>query len=244
MPESILKNSVETRATASRFKISEHQLSLGLLALLLLAAVGYGIWLAVSPFLPKDPSREPGISRLQEGVKLFETGQWPKAIDAYHEMLVSDPDNGFATELLAVACERRWRQNWAEVSRLGRSTGNTNAARRFLEAEEEYFLMAKDNFEKLLEHARYRNRAYERLASIYGFRFSMNKNSEDADRAIGFLEEMIDNAMTTSDGIRRNHDLMLLSDHRSFSRVVQEENRIFTHNEYEHEVYRGRPPIP
>jgi tetratricopeptide (TPR) repeat protein len=239
-----LKNSAETSLKPSRFAISEHQLSLGLLALVLLAGAGYGIWLAIAPFLPKTAKQEAGVSRMRESLKLFEAGKWTKAIDIYHEMLVNDPDNGLALTLLSVAAERKWRQNWREIDRLGSTTGSNRATAGLMEAEEDYFKMAQSHFERLLDHARYQSRAYESLAAIHSFRFSKKGNESDADKAIVLLKEMLDKELYTKDGIDRNRDLMLLKGDRRFSSLVRREKRNSNFYQFEFEYPRSRGLTP
>jgi tetratricopeptide (TPR) repeat protein len=223
-----LKNSAENKAGFSLFSINEHRLSIGLLVLLLLAGAGYGIWLAVSPLLPESASTEKNVSRNQIGDIHYGDNEWTEAIKVYREILDDDPENGLVILKIAAVLEKQLAEKWAQYDGLAIEPENdpTDAAKAILAEEATVFQSAVDGWNKLLDNARYRHRAMERVACLHSLRFKKLNDDAMADQAIALLEDMLSKGLTTSQGLLRTRSLTPLRDHRQFSRLVREERRI------------------
>ncbi len=226
MRRNTLKNSVETKAGFGLSSIDEHRLSLGLLAMLLLAGVGYGIWIAVSPLLPFIAAKENPGSRNRNGDSHLGKSEWPEAISIYRKILEDDPDNGYVILKIAVANDNQLTEKWEEYEKLASNTVDSKKVNLVLDQENQLFQSAFESWSGLLDNARYRRRAFERLACLHSLRSKKLNHPEDADKAIAMLDEMLKRGCTTYRGMNQTQDLTPLRDHRQFSRLVREETRI------------------
>lgn len=223
-----MKNSAENKAGFSLFSINEHRLSIGLLVLLVLAGAGYGIWLAVSPLLIQVASAETTVSRNQIGDVHYGDSEWPEALKVYREILDDDPDNGLVILKIAAVIDNQLAEKWAqhESLEIEPDTEPTAAAKAILSEEATLFKSAVDGWNELLDNARYRQRAMERVACLHSLRFKKLNDDAMADQAIALLDEMFSKGYTTNQGLLRTRSLVPLRDHRQFSRLVREERRI------------------
>ena len=225
-----MKNSAESKSGFSLFSIDEHRLSVGLLVLLLLSASGYGIWVAMAPFLPSTARVESKTPRKEIANAHFASKEWSDAIQILQEMLEDDPDNGFAIQRLALARERQAVDKWNQFKELGATTGNSNAGNEILAEESVFFEAAIARWSDLLDNARYERTAYERLASIHARRAKSLGDPEDIEKAIEVLDAMFKNGHTTSRGIGPMRSFVALKDHSEFNRLKLDERRNFELN--------------
>ena len=82
-----MKSSAETKSGFKLPSIDEHRLSVGLLALIVLTAAGYGIWLAIASFLPQSVAGKGKESRREIADSHFRSRDWSKSVELYREML-------------------------------------------------------------------------------------------------------------------------------------------------------------
>ncbi len=223
-----MKNSAENNAGFSLFSINEHRLSIGLLVLLLLAGAGYGIWLALSPLFPAIASAATTVSRNKIGDVHYGDSEWPEAITVYREILEDDPDNGLVILKVAAALDNQLSEKWKQYGDLEIAPDSeaTPEANKILAEEATLFQAAVDGWNQLLDNARYRRHAMERVVCLHSLRFRKLNDSASADQAIALLEDMFSKGITTKDGLLRTRSLIPLRDHRQFSRLVREERRI------------------
>lgn len=211
----------------SLFAIDEHRLSVGLLVLLLLAGVGYGLWVVMSPFLPASvASLSASTSRKEIADKYFDAKEWNDAIQIYGQMLEDDPDNGFATQRLALARERQMFGIWSEYKDAGgASDGDPEVIKELLDEESGFCKAATRRWNELLDNSRYESLAYERLATIYSLRSKHLNKPKDAEKAVQILDTMFDNGHTTSKGLAFMSRFRPLRDHPEFKRLERDEKR-------------------
>jgi len=221
-----LKNSAETNSGYSLFSIDEHRLSVGLLALVLLAAMGYGVWLAISPFIPKSAEVEASQSRSRLADSHFKLQEWTKAVEIYNQILKDDPENGYAVFQIATAWESQLLEKWQQYSGLESTTGSASASEELLAEETRAFGAVVNNWSKLLDNARFQRHAYERLASLHCTRSTYRDSKEELDKAVLVLDEMLKKGFMVSPNIKGRSDLAPLVRHPEFNRLVQEEKNI------------------
>lgn len=208
----------------SLFAIDEHRLSVGLLVLLLLSAAAYGLWMVMSPFLPASVASFSNVSRKEQAEIHYGAKEWNDAIQIYRQMLVDDPDNGFATQRLALARERQMFAKWTQYKDIGKSDGsNSENVDELLSEESAFCEAAIDRWNELLDNARYERLAYERIATIYSLRSKYMDKPEDIEVAIQALDTMFENGHTTTRGLAFMARFRPLRDHPEFSRLVRDE---------------------
>ena len=220
-----MKNSAETKSGVSLFKIDEHRLSLGLLVMLLIAGAGYGLATVISPMLPAA-AKESVVSRNQIGDDHYGKEDWPEAIAVYSEMLVDDPDNGYVTMKMALAMDNHWVDTWNEYGKFISKNNDASLSKEMLETEAERFDAATSSFNRLLDNARYRRQSYVRLACLHATRSRIHDDAAEADKAVAYLTEMIEDGLTTSRGIKSTPRLKPLAKHPEYSRLVKEEGQL------------------
>ena len=227
-----MRNSVETESSSpekrgfSLFSIDEHRLSLGLLALTLLAGAGYGIWLVLSPFLPNSIAAEVTESRNQIADTHYRNKDWTSAISVYNEMLEDDPDNGFVLLKTSTAWANRLAVKWDEITKLREANPDAEFSEEFLADELRIFEQTTKSWTKLTDSARYRRQAFERIASLHSLRSQRMNDPDELDKAIAVLQEMFENDCTTLRGIKDTQSLRPLRSYKRFSNLVLEEQRL------------------
>lgn len=165
-------------------------------------------------------------SRRAEGDQLFKDGRWSKALLVYREMLVDDPDNGLALRKIANTVENQWRKTWHDFGKSNEASNQPNNSGPDPVLENKQFEISVNSWKRLLDNARYRRTAYERLARVHAFRFGQVGDDEDQEKAIGFLTEMLDKRMTTKDPIYRIPDFRFLRKHPSYRELISKQQSI------------------
>ena len=221
-----MKNSEETSSGFSLFSIDEHRLSVGLLVLFLLSITGYGIWLAIAPFLPQKAVVVSGESRKAVAEEHFKGQDWNRAIEVYSEMLRDDSENGYAALGIANTWEAQLQAKWKEYSTVSSTTGSANAGEEILTEESRLFEVTVNSWNRLLDNARFQRHAYMQLARLHCTRFTYRQSEEELEEAIEVLDEMLQKGLITSSGINQPFDLKPLANHPEFPRLVREEEKI------------------
>lgn len=236
-----MKNSAETESNSGRsdsekqdsgksgfslFSIDEHRLSVGLLAMVLLAGTGYGLWMVVSPFLPAVISAQVAESRNQIGDKHRNDGEWNDAISVYNEMLEDDPDNGLVILKVAASWDNQLTELWDELEKIKETNPEVEISEQSLAEESRLFEQSTKFWTQLLDNARYRTRSYIRLACLHSLRSRQLDAPQEKDKAIAVLEEMLENGCVTRQGVQKIEALIPVRDHKRFSNVVLEEKRM------------------
>jgi hypothetical protein len=196
------------------------------LVVLLLVGLGYGAWLAISPFLPESAANERTVSRVEIGDDHLEDEEWLEAIAVFREMLEDDPDNGFAVRKIAHAWERQLLEKWEAVEKLDSTTGSASVARNLRKEEDRMFKLTVNSWYELLEHGRYRSRAYQRLASLHSLRYMKLGDKAEFERAFDVLEEMLEQECFTERGIYKIRALSPLHSDERFRSLANEEYRL------------------
>ena len=234
-----MKNSAETNANPhtlgivdpkseksgfSLSSIDEHRLSIGLLILVLLVGAGYGIWTLMVPLLPESAVAKT-VSRKEQALAYCKDRDWNNAIPLYREMLKDDPENGYATQRLALIRETQLFANWREIRKINKSEDSAGPSVEILDDEAELFEFSIQRWRELRDNTRYRRLAYERIASLHAYRSSQIDAPEEIDRAVKALKEMLDKGLVTSKGIENSDPFLDLQDHPNFQRLVRDEKR-------------------
>lgn len=227
--ESALTNADSTASDSndrqrSLFPINEHRLSIGLLALLILIALGYGVWMAMSSFLPESTAATTnGVSRKETANAHYEAEEWDDAVSVYLTMLEDDPDNGFATQRLAYSHENQVYKLWLKLREIKKKSENTDLEQEILAEEPQYFQAALQRWNSLLDNSRFARNAYERIASLHSLRAKYIGGPNDADHAVEILDEMFKKGYTTSNTIGLMGAFRPIKSHPQFERLVNEE---------------------
>jgi len=192
----------------------------------LLAGIGYGLWMIASPLLPDVIAAEATESRNQIGDVHLKNGEWLNALSVYNEILEDDPDNGYVIWKIALSWQNQLWEKWGELAKFREANPGAEFSEQILADESHLFEQATKFWAQLLDNARYRQRAYERLAIFHSLRSQRINAPKEIDKAIAVLEEMLENGCITSKGVREIEALIPVSGHKRFSNVYFEEKRL------------------
>ena len=147
------------------FGLNEDRISFGILILLIIAGIGYGVWLMLKPWLDGAQVSDP-LSRRQVADQFSASGEYPEAVDVYKKMLADDPWNGLANAKLAVIYRRMLEEDLKQLENL--PAAETSIREEQLESQIEQHLDASaEQLELLTRHDRFRRLAFRALIDLY-----------------------------------------------------------------------------
>lgn len=202
-------------ANKPTFGIDENRLSFGILILLIVAGVGYGLWQVVEPLIE---SREVNteVSRRKIADKHYSDKEYVDSAELYREILNEDPWNGFVIAKLGLAhdqmVERLVIEADAMISRAEPQETTTEnddtgddvpvepideALLGQLESQIDHHLtQATTEFEKLRDHARFRSWGNWRTIRLYVLKAKRDEDNAWADKAIEATRESLEGGYT------------------------------------------------
>lgn len=180
-------------ATKPKFGIDENRLSFGILILLILAGVGYGLWQVVEPLIETRVEEEG--SRRTIADQHYTDKEFLESAELYQEILDEDPWNGYIIAKLGLAHERVMDKLINDAAGVRRRTDGkadkapavvlTAAQKQDLENRiESHLVKAAAEFEKLEDHARFRSWGTWRLIRVYAIQAKRKDDDAYATKAI------------------------------------------------------------
>ncbi len=221
-----MKNSAATKSSWSLFSIDENRLSFGLLILLILGGLGYGLWSMLSPLISMNGSGSQAVSLRQVADDHFKHERYNDAINSYREMVLEDPNNGYAISRIAAISRYQWKNNWKKINELAESDADSPEVNSLKDDSSQRFEFTVSQYTRLLDFARYRCIAYLNLACLHSEQFVNTGNEEESELAIATIEEMLSQKYYSQFGIDQIKPLRGIASHPKFATLKKLESTV------------------
>ena len=231
------------------------RVSVRLIAACSLVAALIGAAIAITLAASKDPEEVSSQHREYREVadEQFSQKNWTESQRNYEELVAADPFDGAALRGLAMSLTNERREIWAELKEAKQELSDDSDRSEldpYYEREKQISELAIEHFERLLDFARYRDQALERLAAIHSCLSRLDGEKEHAEVAVGYLRTLLDEGGSTEYGVQNMAEFKFLSQHPEFEALAEQEMSLgggghfrrggFQDRRFEHWYRQGR----
>ena len=173
----------------------------------------------------------------------FVQKEWTDSRRNYETLVEADPFDGAALRGLADSLSNSRREIWSELKELKQTQpedGDRSALDSYYQREKKISQQAIKHFERLLDFARYRDHALERLAALHSCLSRMDGGQEHADIAIGYLKTLVDEGASTDYGIRNMAEFKFIAEHPDFDKLAKLEFSLDRDGQFRRGGLQGR----